>query len=232
MESVNADYLGKHKKFRADSKKLATLFLIAAFIVAVIVFWWLKLVGITVTGEAFCGLEEHTHGDECYVSELVCGFDVFEHLLLMCVARFGGVHPDVRAVDAEVREGEVLAVKFGADLSDESVVEGRKESGPDVGAVDAVAVAEHVQVVEHVAFSFSEESVERVGGDGGFDVRHREFLSYVEKFSGIFRSYSRRIVFIIWDNDENYKGFFKNIHKIMKIGLDYSIYMHYIRPVI
>ncbi len=75
MESVNADYLGKHKKFRADSKKLATLFLIAAFIVAVIVFWWLKLVGITVTGEAFCGLEEHTHGDECYVSELVCGFD-------------------------------------------------------------------------------------------------------------------------------------------------------------
>ena len=75
MESVNTDYLGKHKKFRADSKKLATLFLIAAFIVAVIVFWWLKLVGITVTGEAFCGLEEHTHGDECYVSELVCGFD-------------------------------------------------------------------------------------------------------------------------------------------------------------
>lgn len=75
MESVNNNYLVKHKKFRIDSKKLATVFIISAFIVAIIVFWWLKLVGITVTGEAFCGLDEHTHGDECYISELVCGLD-------------------------------------------------------------------------------------------------------------------------------------------------------------
>ncbi len=75
MESVNNIYLDKHKKFRLDSKKLATAFIISAFIVAIIVFWWLKLVGITVTGEAFCGIDEHTHGDECYISELICGFD-------------------------------------------------------------------------------------------------------------------------------------------------------------
>ncbi|MEE1320978.1 MAG: SpaA isopeptide-forming pilin-related protein [Acutalibacteraceae bacterium] len=75
MESVNNNYLVKHKKFRIDSKKLATLFIITAFIVAIIVFWWLKLVGITVTGEAFCGLDEHTHSDECYISELVCDLD-------------------------------------------------------------------------------------------------------------------------------------------------------------
>ncbi len=75
MENVSNDYLGKHKKFRADSKKLAMFFIISAFIVAIVVFWWLKLVGITVTGEAFCGLDEHTHGEECYNSELVCGYD-------------------------------------------------------------------------------------------------------------------------------------------------------------
>ncbi len=75
MESINKEYLGIHKKFRIDSKKFATLFLVFAFIVAIVVFWWLKLVGITVTGEAFCGLSEHTHTEDCYVSELVCGFD-------------------------------------------------------------------------------------------------------------------------------------------------------------
>lgn len=75
MESVDNNYLDKHKKFRIDRKKLATAFVISAFIVAIIVFWWLKLVGITVTGEAFCGLDEHTHGEECYISELICGLD-------------------------------------------------------------------------------------------------------------------------------------------------------------
>ncbi len=75
MELLNNDYLGKHKKFRTDSKKLATIFLVSALVVSIIVFWWLKLVGITVTGEAFCGLEEHTHGNNCFVTELICGFD-------------------------------------------------------------------------------------------------------------------------------------------------------------
>ncbi len=74
MKNISNDYLVKHKKFRTDSKKLATVFLIAAFIISVIVFWWLKLVGVTVTGEAFCGLDEHTHSSTCYISELVCGF--------------------------------------------------------------------------------------------------------------------------------------------------------------
>ena len=75
MKDVNSTYLDKHKKFRTDSKKLATAFIFSAFVVAVVVFWWLKLVGITVTGDAFCGVDEHTHGDDCYISELVCGFD-------------------------------------------------------------------------------------------------------------------------------------------------------------
>ena len=77
MEGVNYDYLDKHKKFRLDSKKLAIIFPVLAIIVAIIVFWWLKLVGITVTGEAFCGMDEHTHSAECYISEVVCGLEEF-----------------------------------------------------------------------------------------------------------------------------------------------------------
>ncbi len=75
MNNFNDDFLDRHKKFRIDSKKLATVFFVSAFIIAIVVFWWLKLVGITVTGDAFCGLKEHIHGDSCYVTETVCGFD-------------------------------------------------------------------------------------------------------------------------------------------------------------
>lgn len=75
MNAVNKDYLNRHKKFRLDNKKLATAFIVLSLVVAIVVFWWLKLVGITVTGEAFCGLQEHTHGSGCYTVELICGFD-------------------------------------------------------------------------------------------------------------------------------------------------------------
>ncbi len=75
MNAANKDYLYRHKKFRLDNKKLATVFIVLSLIVAIVVFWWLKLVGITVTGEAFCGLEEHTHSSGCYSVELICGFD-------------------------------------------------------------------------------------------------------------------------------------------------------------
>lgn len=72
MTGADTEYLEKHKKFRVDFRKLAAAFVALAFIIAIIVFWWLKLVGITITGEAFCNMSEHTHGENCYVSELIC----------------------------------------------------------------------------------------------------------------------------------------------------------------
>ena len=33
--------------------------------VVLLVFWWLKLTGITLAGEAFCGISEHEHNDSC-----------------------------------------------------------------------------------------------------------------------------------------------------------------------
>ena len=72
MADVNSEFLSEHKYFRIKNKKLYVIFFVLAVLVAVIVFWWLKLVGITITGDAFCGLEEHNHSAECYSSELVC----------------------------------------------------------------------------------------------------------------------------------------------------------------
>lgn len=72
MEHINTQFLQKHKRFRKDSKKLALLFIIAACLVALLVFWCLKLVGITATDDALCGQKEHVHTDSCFQRELVC----------------------------------------------------------------------------------------------------------------------------------------------------------------
>ena len=75
MESINNKYLKKHKKFRSDYKKLALAFFVLAVLVALVVFWWLKLVGVTISGDAFCGATEHLHDESCYVSELICDIE-------------------------------------------------------------------------------------------------------------------------------------------------------------
>ena len=36
-----------------------------ALLVVLSVFWWLKLTGITIAGEAFCGNAEHVHSQQC-----------------------------------------------------------------------------------------------------------------------------------------------------------------------
>ncbi len=75
MEQTNNNFLGKHKQFRINRKKFAAAFIAFALIVTFIVFWWLKLIGITVTTDALCGLTEHTHTLKCYMTEVVCGYE-------------------------------------------------------------------------------------------------------------------------------------------------------------
>jgi len=73
VASVNKEYLKDHKLFRIRNKKIVAIFPLIAVLVAVIVFWYLKLVGITVTTDALCGVEEHTHSSFCYRDgELIC----------------------------------------------------------------------------------------------------------------------------------------------------------------
>ena len=39
------------------------------------VFWGLKLTGITMAGDAFCGMEEHVHSETCVMQELICALE-------------------------------------------------------------------------------------------------------------------------------------------------------------
>ncbi len=65
-------FLAKHNRFVNNKNKLLIIFALIAVLVVIGVFWWLKLVGITATGDAMCGLEEHTHSEGCYESTLSC----------------------------------------------------------------------------------------------------------------------------------------------------------------
>lgn len=48
------------------------ILVILSLIVLTVVFWWLKLVGITLAGSAFCGYEEHSHTEECICQTQIC----------------------------------------------------------------------------------------------------------------------------------------------------------------
>ena len=150
MEGINRDYLGKHKKFRVDSKKLATAFLLAAFIVAIIVFWWLKLVGITVTGEAFCGVEEHSHSADCYTSELVCGFNV-------------ALHETAQEETTQTEETTTEATTTEEDATEATTIEDTtsEESVSEATTEDADYVTAYVETYS-VAHSHSNECYETV----------------------------------------------------------------------
>lgn len=72
MQEKTTKYLQRKRK----NEHLRDLFRNIAFCLSLFVvlgvFWYLKLTGITLAGEAFCGIDEHVHGEECNVSLLTC----------------------------------------------------------------------------------------------------------------------------------------------------------------
>ena len=65
-------YLGTATRAKVFKRRLATVVPVLALLVIIVVFWWLKLIGITLAGEAFCGFDEHTHVENCKKQSLIC----------------------------------------------------------------------------------------------------------------------------------------------------------------
>jgi len=53
---------GRQKQFH---RRLWHVILCLSLVAILCVFWGLKMTGITLAGEAFCGVDEHIHGEEC-----------------------------------------------------------------------------------------------------------------------------------------------------------------------
>lgn len=77
--NAREEYLMLHKAQRERRRQVIAILTVFSVMVAVIVFWWLKLTGVTVTGEAFCSFTEHTHNSSCYEYTLICTDESEEH---------------------------------------------------------------------------------------------------------------------------------------------------------
>ena len=71
-DNTAVEYLSSIGKTKSLKNRIKTILPIVALLTVIGVFWWLKLIALTMAGEAFCGHAEHTHGEECYESMLLC----------------------------------------------------------------------------------------------------------------------------------------------------------------
>ena len=75
------EYLSVIKEVKSWKQRISSMLPIISLLVVITVFWGLKLTGITLAGEAFCGCQEHEHGESCYSEgnpDPICGFE--EHI--------------------------------------------------------------------------------------------------------------------------------------------------------
>lgn len=70
--NAREEHLVLHRETRERRRQAMAVLAVFSVMVAVIVFWWLKLTGITMTGDALCGTEEHIHSASCYEYTLIC----------------------------------------------------------------------------------------------------------------------------------------------------------------
>lgn len=76
------DYLLETKVNNVFENRFRKVMLILSIFVVFCVFWSLKITGITMAGEAFCGIEEHVHGENCVFEE---NSEVLEDELEVCI---------------------------------------------------------------------------------------------------------------------------------------------------
>lgn len=72
MRDTLSESLKKLKSNKTRHLRTTAIMLILSLIVTTNVFWTLRQTGITMAGDAACGIEEHKHDEECIEKTLVC----------------------------------------------------------------------------------------------------------------------------------------------------------------
>ncbi|MCD7804663.1 MAG: LPXTG cell wall anchor domain-containing protein [Oscillospiraceae bacterium] len=78
MRNTVLTYIDRFRHDRRQRLVLGSVLLILALTVAILVYWQLRLSGIAMTNETYCGYEEHPHTEDCYETTLICGLEEIE----------------------------------------------------------------------------------------------------------------------------------------------------------
>ncbi|MCD7888738.1 MAG: prealbumin-like fold domain-containing protein [Oscillospiraceae bacterium] len=78
MRNTMLIYIDRFRHDRHSRRVLGSVLLVLAIAVFLTAYWQLRLHGIAITNETYCGYEEHVHTDECYETTLICGLDETE----------------------------------------------------------------------------------------------------------------------------------------------------------
>lgn len=73
MQKLVRDYLNELNKQQKKRRKVGIAVMLLAVLVVGGVIGVLTQYGVAMTGDPKCGIEEHTHSEECYIDALVCG---------------------------------------------------------------------------------------------------------------------------------------------------------------
>lgn len=72
MKDILGEKLRKLRKIKIRKSRMIAVLLVLSLIVSFDVFWWLRQPGLTLAGDADCGITEHTHDEHCHSEEPPC----------------------------------------------------------------------------------------------------------------------------------------------------------------
>ena len=78
MRDILGESLRKLRKIRVRKTRMIAILLVLSLVVSMDVFWWLRQPGLTLAGDADCGITEHTHDAGCRNGEKPC--ELVEHI--------------------------------------------------------------------------------------------------------------------------------------------------------
>lgn len=81
MQDILGESLRKLKRERVKRTRMIVILLVLSLLVSTDVFWWLRQPGLTLAGDADCGIIEHLHDDSCQNSETTCPLAEHTHTI-------------------------------------------------------------------------------------------------------------------------------------------------------